>query len=668
MAATEAAADRRIVSSVLHHLSDMKYKERRQLGPDQPVEFMEFRPTLVPSILVNKMWADEGTSLLWKRYPHLPALSGMNFDRRQEYANKVERLFVLGPSSDSDEDLTYLEGLTWPNLTSLELEVDWKAHGRSFENMLHEGLEHLEFSGPQTGDSKFIAEVLLPTLFAPCRNLQSVHFGPSAIDPEDPVHTRALSDVLDSVPSIKDVRIMNTNFFGKDLLFGRLIQRPGLEALELDLDPGLQLLSQLSSPSALSSPFASLKHLHIMCYPEIALALPGHLRHIEDLQLDVARIPNQPFLDSDMSILDELLDALSQCPKLQSLRVNIGQLALNFPSSSSWPLLSGTTLIKLATGCSKLQDLSLLASESAAIDGSIISSAQFDEFCRNAPHLKNLSLKFHPSTVIALESVAIQSLGKHCALLEVLRLKSALQLPTSTVLDVPSRSDTARATSTPSQMIDNPPVITVNGITHGDYPGTQTVSVKPLFPRLTHLALARPQSILSIVNDTYTISSSSQPSSMIDSSIEEDLVRTWAQYLLANFPRLEILEAWGDWAGLDNESLIYFLPLEEVLASTWEFLSGVEQDMWEDGVDSDDLGADVEDWGDEFEEDISFDSHGSGEDWEKASLINEFPVQDIHSVHLEAYEEEPEGSITPGGKPDKEKEAFFEHVKGQYIG
>jgi hypothetical protein len=65
MAALAALANHHILSRILLSLSDMKYKERRQYGPEQPVEFLEFRPTLVPAILVNKLWAEEGTSILW---------------------------------------------------------------------------------------------------------------------------------------------------------------------------------------------------------------------------------------------------------------------------------------------------------------------------------------------------------------------------------------------------------------------------------------------------------------------------------------------------------------------------------------------------------------------------------------------------------------------------
>jgi hypothetical protein len=111
MAAAMALANRQLVLLVLGQLSNMKYKDRRQNGPDQPVEFLEFRPTLVPSICVNKLWAEAGTSVLWKRYPHLPSMRDMSVERRQWYAAKVERIFVLSPPPESGENLAYLEQL-----------------------------------------------------------------------------------------------------------------------------------------------------------------------------------------------------------------------------------------------------------------------------------------------------------------------------------------------------------------------------------------------------------------------------------------------------------------------------------------------------------------------------------------------------------------------------
>jgi len=146
-AAATALADRQILSRILHHLSEMKYKERRQYGPDQPVEFLEFRPTLVPSILVNKLWADVACGILWRRYPHLTALKSMSQERRQYYAEKVQRIFSLGPPSGSIEAPDYLDGLTWPNLKCLEFELDFRKHVVHFATMFHDGLEKLELSG-----------------------------------------------------------------------------------------------------------------------------------------------------------------------------------------------------------------------------------------------------------------------------------------------------------------------------------------------------------------------------------------------------------------------------------------------------------------------------------------------------------------------------------------
>lgn len=189
MAATTAMTNRHIVSTILHHLSDMKYKDRRQRGPDQPVELLEFRPTLVPCILVNRLWADEGTSVLWKRYPHLPAFKAMNQDRRQYYATKVHQIFSLSPPPDHPETLDYLDNLSWPNLRSLELEVDFVRHGIRFNNMLHSELDHLELSGLQSGGATYFKENVLPSLFVSWTACWCCELAHSTRDSTDSLHS-----------------------------------------------------------------------------------------------------------------------------------------------------------------------------------------------------------------------------------------------------------------------------------------------------------------------------------------------------------------------------------------------------------------------------------------------------------------------------------------------
>jgi hypothetical protein len=655
MANMSAVAHRHIVSLILNELSNMKYKDRRQGGPDQPVELLEFRPTLVPAVLVNKLWADEGTSILWRRYPYVPALKNMSKDRQQWYAKKVEWLYIMSPTLENGEDLVYLEDLAWPSLQSLQLDVDWARHGHSLRHILQSKLEHVEISTTRPGDSTYVADTLLPTLLHPGGSLRSVHIGPDTIGPQHPIHNQTISDLLETIPCIKDIRIMNVNILGKDLLFGRLSQRPGLEALEIDLDPGLQLLPLFQGPSSLPTSFASLRSLRIMCYPEMALALSPHLSNIEQLSIDIARIPDQPVRDTDPTILIELLSNLAQRSRLEMLKINVGQLATNFPSANSLPALDGESLVRLATACPRLRDLTLLASEPAAIDASNISAAQFEQFCQHAPGLTNLSLKLHPGTTMGLEESALQSLGKHCPQLEVLRMKVALQLSS---LTLPIDDSAPQSHEYGPHRTRSPHKVEENYVEIEAFATHISPATRPSFPKLSHLALARPQTILSIATDSYSVSSASVSSAVGDPWVEEELVRCWAQSLLLHFPKLDILEAWSDWTGHDNDSLNYFLPLKEPLANIWEFLSGIEQNLWDDGqVEALD---EPERWDDDFEEGIIFNNRASG-DWDLASLVNEFPEKSefADSGYLEAYDEEPEDMPTP----IDERRGWFAHTK-----
>jgi len=461
-------------------------------------------------------------------------------------------------------------------------------------------------------------------------------------------------DYIDACPNLECLEIKSTGFMDKDSLFARLSQRTGLKELEIDLEPGLSLLPLLGHTAA-PLLFASLKRLSIMCYPEIASSLPKHLQHIEELQFDVARIPNCVSQSSDWTVFEDILAALAPCTRLRALKIGVGLLAADFPSSSSLPRLSGAAIIGLAEACPRLEDISLLALEPSAIDGTFISSLDFDRFCRNLPRLRTLSMKFHPATTTAIQKTALQSLGRYCSSLEILRLKVPFQLPSLPVPRIVPQilisSDSTPESHTLEEAtggyeetragleadnMGNPRSSVEAGLSSTD-------QILPLFPNLTHLALSRGHTLLAVVSDTSSTSASSHSTSEkvepeLEPELEANLVRSWAYPLLIHFPKLEILEAWGDWMGHDNESLNYFLPTEEILASTWEFLSGVEQDLWDED-------------GEEHEGD-SWDSLENGEDWEKASLINEFIIEEPVMVHefgkLSTYEEEPDGMITPG--------------------
>ena len=165
MATQRARETPGIVSNILHQLSEMKYRIKRQYSPEDAVEFVEFRPTLVPSVLVNKLWADEGTCVLWGNYPHIPALASMEPERRQYYANKVRKIFIISPPTESAVSLECLTDLKWPLLRSLEMEVDFARHGDQIRSMLHSKLQHLEVAGYISEGQEYFKQFLLPTIF-----------------------------------------------------------------------------------------------------------------------------------------------------------------------------------------------------------------------------------------------------------------------------------------------------------------------------------------------------------------------------------------------------------------------------------------------------------------------------------------------------------------------
>jgi hypothetical protein len=120
-----------------------------------------------------------------------------------------------------------------------------------------------------------------------------------------------------------------------------------------------------------------------------------------------------------------------------------------------------------------------------------------------------------------------------------------------------------------------------------------TAKPNVLFPCLEELGFARPD---------------------VGTDFEDAVVHAWGAVLETQFPRLEVLEAWSDWTGEGNESLSYVEPLENSLGSVWEFLSGVEQNLWEE-EDED------EEW--QYEDGILDDiEEGEVEEWEE-KVMNE---------------------------------------------
>ena len=631
MATAEATADRKIVSLILHHLSDISDRLRHQRGLEYPVELLKVQHSLSAATLVNSLWADVATSFIWKQSPDVSALEWMRHDRRQMYANKIEQLQLSDPQDENDVAYEYLKDLEWPVLKTLHLDLDWQLYQHHLRGLLHADLEGLTIAGTQSGGYSYVAQVTLPALLGPCPKLKRIQFGPDTFSPQDPIHANVLAYHFDALPALEEIDVLMGSIVGKDLLFGHLSKSPGLTSLAIDLDPGLRLLPLFAGPNALQKPFPSLQRLQIVCDPEIALALPSHLFALKELRLAIERQPSGEIRLSDLSILDDVVTSLLVCPNLELLEVNVGNLANGFPTAQLNLAVSGTSLVKLAACCPRLRNIDLAALDPSSIDGSGISSAHFEDFCKGLPHLEELILKLHPTTATILQTTALPSLARHCSKLEVLRLGIPLQLP-----NLPLYGGVSQSVAHDSEVLTPPQTkhdqrpdshqamsSTIKLVAAIDTPSaTPPTTSIPLFPNLTSLSFARPETLLS-------------SGSTITLAAEEDLVHAWAQSLFTHFPLLEQLEAWGDSTGRDNRSRSYILPMEDILEATWEFLSGVEQSLWQDGDEEEE--ADVFSPA-SFGQDTYVLSPGPFErlvvsDWEMASEMEEFRVRE-HTVRL----------------------------------
>ncbi|KAJ4334975.1 hypothetical protein N0V87_006468 [Didymella glomerata] len=503
----------------------------------------------------------------------------MQQDRRQIYASKVEQLQLSDPLDENNDEYEYLRDLEWPRLKSLELNLDWQLYQHNLRELLHADLQSLTITGPQSGGSSYVAQVTLPALLSPCQKLKRVTFGPDAFSHEDPIHASVLAYNLDALHNLEDVDVLMSNIVGKDLLFGHLSKRQGLKSLAIDLDPGLRTLPLFSGPAALHRPFSSLERLQIVCDPEVALALPSHLFTLRELRLAIERQSSGEIRLSDLSILDDVVTSLLLCPNLELLEINVGNLASGFPTAQLNLPVSGAALVKLAACCPRLRNIDLAALDPSSIDGSGISSLHFEDFCKGLPNLEELSLKLHPATATILQITALPSLARHCPKLEVLRMGVPLQLPNLPLYGGVSQPVPNDIITPPQTKYDQRPdshqtmSSTMKLVAAIDTPSaTPPSSYAPLFPNMTSLSFARPETILS-------------KGSNVSLSAEEDLIHTWAQSIFTHFPLLEQLEAWGDHTGRDSRSTSYILPMEDILEATWEFLSGIEQSLWQDGDD-----------------------------------------------------------------------------------
>ena len=87
--------------------------------------------------------------------------------------------------------------------------------------------------------------------------------------PEDLLHSSFLQVHLEWIPSLINIEIKSGRFVRKDPSFCHFGQQPGLEGLEMDLEPGIDLVPTIQNATVPF--FQNLKRLALMSYPKLLM-------------------------------------------------------------------------------------------------------------------------------------------------------------------------------------------------------------------------------------------------------------------------------------------------------------------------------------------------------------------------------------------------------------
>ena len=221
--------------------------------PEIVAAIMEQLPdnrTLFAALQVNRLWAEEATTVLWQNYPSISALIQIHdAERLQHYANKVS-YWEIGHYEDGPELHRKLQLLRFPRLRQISVLSSYFLDGTpatdfcSFTSLLILELNYVQCPYFDTG-THFPANGFL-ALAKRCPHLQQlgVHRSPISIgnDGVGDISDDALQEFVSLLPQLTHLRLMiDTNLAHRALrILGEgctMLQECWLSGKSLQLGP-----------------------------------------------------------------------------------------------------------------------------------------------------------------------------------------------------------------------------------------------------------------------------------------------------------------------------------------------------------------------------------------------------------------------------------------------
>lgn len=355
------------------------------------LEQLQDKKTLFAALQVNRLWAAEATTLLWRVFPSILDLARIEDVKRvQYYANKIS---VLSIQLDKDQDGVHLklQGVYFARLKYLSMGFRGYKEEQIFSQYLQPHLRKMIiFGGPISGSYLVQIQALCPAL----RDLSLSHVSGT-------ITTVGLLDFLDGVPSLTNIHLWGglENVISDELYY-HLASRPNLEALTTGNDKILTLGFIKGMQKVVDQPFPKLGHL--LCFTESNAfsQLNRHLHGLTSLHLHLVDATSKTLFD------------ICSCTSLVNLGLSYHDS--HFDAISHFP---PEGLLALARSCSHLQTFTATSDRFSRGDTGSIANITDDvirQFVALLPQLTHFTLGMGTDVT----ERALRLLGEGCSDLE----------------------------------------------------------------------------------------------------------------------------------------------------------------------------------------------------------------------------------------------------------
>ncbi|OCL10181.1 hypothetical protein AOQ84DRAFT_375161 [Glonium stellatum] len=456
MATQQALCLPEIVSNILRQVWENTQYCKFEWGV--PVEYncyFERNGSLMSCILVNKLWAAEGTNIIWGEKEDDECFTSVDGPRLQYYANKIREIRIRhNKISQPVSSLASipLSHLHFPRLSSLTLKTPFNAPTSELIPFLTPRLRTIKLVSSKPSEMDRIVSDIWPLVKKYCPRLERMVFSnlPSG---GRKIPADELVSFLSAMPSINDVNLNSAKIELTLPLFMYLAQRPLIYKLSL-FRPGFfgkematyetlrdYLVRVDTRQTQNSSPFWShrpiahpifphLEVLKLMSPVELFGALQSHISRIKDLKLRLWPYCGSSDLTGEVRTarVDYVLSCSSRFADLRRLEVHFASGAGVYTENLTTPLqFQGGSLLKLAEGCRSLEVLHLTGY--VGLNATGLSDEVIDKAAKLLPRLSSLLLQLdRGSEESELTERTLQSLGRHCRRMKVCRIRAPINL------------------------------------------------------------------------------------------------------------------------------------------------------------------------------------------------------------------------------------------------